>query len=32
MLRWPDDALPPKAQGFDAIYLYLHPLEARRLA
>jgi hypothetical protein len=32
MLRWPHDALSPKARGFDAVYLYLHPLEARRLA
>ena len=31
MLRWPDDAVPPEARGFDAVYLYLHPLEARRL-
>ena len=31
MLRWPDDIVPPSAQGFDAVYLYLHPLEARRL-
>lgn len=31
-LRWPDDVVPPSAQGFDAVYLYLHPLEARRLA
>jgi hypothetical protein len=32
MLRWPDNAVPPEARGFDAVYLYLHPREARRLA
>lgn len=32
MLRWPDETVPTKARGFDAVYVYLHPLKARRLA
>lgn len=31
MLRWPDNAVPPEARGFEAVYLYMHPLEAKRL-
>lgn len=32
MVRWRDGSLVPVAHGFDAIHLYFHPIETRRLA